>query len=76
MPTTQERLDNYLAAEARILAGGQSLRFAERQLQQAELETIRKSIVELKRELAAEQGVAAGSAGSLRHKTVIFNPCG
>jgi hypothetical protein len=74
MSDTQARLDAYLAAELRILAQGQSLRLSERQLQNAELETIRKAIVQLKRELAAESGAATG--GSLRYRTAVFGKGG
>lgn len=71
MSTTQERLDLYLAAEARILTAGFSVRLSERQRQEAELETIRKAIAGLKKELAAEQGGGL-SNGSLRYKTAVF----
>lgn len=71
MSTTQERLDLYLAAEARILTAGFSVRLSERQRQEAELETIRKAIVALKKELAAEQGGGL-SSGSLHYKTAVF----
>ncbi len=70
--TTQQRLDNYLAAEARILAQGQSIRYDLRQLQAAELETIRKTIAQLQRELANQTATVPGR-GSLRFKTVVFD---
>lgn len=70
--STQERLDNYLAAEARILQRGFSLQFEARRRQEAALADIQKAIRQLKAELAAEQGVAP-SSGSLRYKTVVFN---
>lgn len=73
MSTTQERLDAYKAAEARILAGGQSLRYAERQLQQAELAEIRKAISQLESQLQRETDAAAGrTGGSLRYSTAVF----
>ena len=71
MSTTQERLDAYKAAEARILAGGQSLRFAERQQEQAELAEIRKAIAQLEAQLQRETAAAAGRGG-LRHTTAVF----
>lgn len=69
MSTTQQRLDAYLAAEARILAGGQELRYDLRQKQEAELAEIRKAIEGLQRQLAVEQG-----RGSLNYRTAVF--CG
>lgn len=71
MSDTQTRLDAYKAAEARILAGGQSLRFSERQLQQAELAEIRKAITQLEAQLQREADAAAGR-GSLRYSTAVF----
>lgn len=70
MSTTQQRLDNYLAAEARILQKGFSLQYEARRRQEAELSDIQKAIRELKAELAAEQGTSR--LGSLRYKTVVF----
>ncbi len=70
MSTTQQRLDNYLAAEARILQKGFSLQYEARRRQEAELSDIQKAIRELKAELAAEQGTPR--PGSLRYKTVVF----
>jgi hypothetical protein len=72
MSVTQDRVDNYLAAEALILAQGQSSRFDVRERQQAELDTIRKTIAQLQRELATETNTAAGR-GALRYKTVVFD---
>jgi len=72
MSTTQERLDLYLAAEARILTDGFSNRFDVRQRQEAELAEIRKGIAACKRELAGEQA-GGSSRGSLRYKTAVFN---
>lgn len=71
MSTTQERLDAYKAAEARILAGGQSLRYAERQLQQAELAQIAEKISQLEAQLQRETATAAGRGG-LHHTTAVF----
>lgn len=72
MSTTQERLDLYLAAEARILTAGFSVQLDQRRLQEAELAEIRKAITQLKGELAAEQ--ATGPArGSLRYRSAVFS---
>lgn len=71
MSDTQTRLDAYKAAEARILAGGQSLRYAERQLQQAELAQIRKAIDSLEAKLAAE-GASLAGRGGLSFHTAVF----
>ena len=71
MSDTQQRLDAYKAAELRILAGGQSLRYAERQLQQAELVQIRKAIDQLEAKLAAESASASGRGGLSFH-TAVF----
>ncbi len=70
MSTTKQRLDAYLAAEARILTAGFSWRLSERQKQEAELETIRRAISDLQNQLARER---AGGRGSLAHKTVVFD---
>ncbi len=70
--STQQRLDNYLAAEARILERGFSLRLGDRQRQEAELAEIRKAITQLQRELAGES-TTAPSRGSLRYHTTVFN---
>lgn len=71
MSTAQERLDLYLAAEARILTAGFSVRFDIRQRQEAELAEIRKAIKELKGEVAADAGTPP-SRGSLKYKTATF----
>jgi len=73
MSITQQRLDAYLAAEARILSGGFSQRHGERARQEAELAEIRKAIAELRRELAAEQGNLGPARGSLRYRTAVFD---
>ncbi|NLA68089.1 MAG: primosomal replication protein PriB/PriC domain protein [Gammaproteobacteria bacterium] len=70
--STQERLDAYLTAERKVLAG-QSVRFGERQLSYADLAEIRKAIIQLKAELAAESGQLGPSRGSLRFRTAVFN---
>lgn len=70
--STQQRLDNYLAAEARILTRGFSMRHGERQRQEAELAEIRKAIVQLKAELASETNTAPVRS-SLRYHTTVFN---
>ncbi|WP_298580560.1 hypothetical protein [uncultured Luteimonas sp.] len=72
MSTAQERLDLYLAAEARILTAGFSWRLDIRQKQEAELAEIRKAIASLQREVAAEQCRHPGR-GSLRYVTTVFN---
>lgn len=72
MSITQQRLDAYLAAETRILTAGFSVRFDQRQRQEAELGEIRKAIRELEAKLAVERG-SGGSAGSLRYRTAVFN---
>jgi hypothetical protein len=72
MSDTQQRLDYYLAAEARILTRGFSVQFDQRRRQEAELIEIRKAIKELKAELAAENGVPP-SRGSLRYRTAVFS---
>lgn len=53
--STQQRLDAYLEAEAKILAG-QSWRFGDRQLQRADLAEVRRAIASLRAELARQQG--------------------
>ncbi len=58
----QSRLDLYLAAEAKILAG-QSVRFGERQLQRADLSEVRAEIKALQAAVAREQASAAGRGG-------------
>lgn len=71
MSDTQTRLDAYKAAEARILSGGQSLRLAERQQQQAELAEIRKAIDKLEAKLAGEVASLSGRGGLSFH-TAVF----
>jgi hypothetical protein len=56
--TTQQRLDNYLAAEAAILEA-QELRGGDRVYRMAELEEVRKGITQLQSQLAREQSAAA-----------------
>ena len=73
MSQTQQRLDNYYAAEARILARGQSERFDQRQRDQADLKTIRDAITKLECQLANETNTAAGTRGSLSYQTAAFN---
>ena len=71
MSTAQERLDLYLAAEARILTAGFSVQLDARRRQEAELADIRKAIVALQREVASEQSPQPGR-GSLRYVTTVF----
>jgi hypothetical protein len=60
VPTlNQTRLDAYVAAEEKILAG-QSVRMGERYLQLADLEQVRDEINLLQRKVAQEQAAAAG----------------
>jgi len=70
MSTTQQRLDAYLEAEARILAG-QTVRLGDRQVTYADLAEIRRAIAQLKSELAAEQ-IRGPARGSLRYRTAVF----
>ena len=70
--STQQRLDNYLAAEARSLTRGFSLRFGERQRQEAELAEIRKAIAQLQAQLTSETGPMPVRS-SLRYHTTVFN---
>ncbi len=60
---TSARLQLYLDAEASILAGAQSVRMGERQLQRADLEFIQKQIGILQAQLARENAVAVGGGG-------------
>lgn len=73
MSSTQQRLDAYLAAEARILTNGFSLQFNQRRLQEAELETIRKAIAQLQQQLAQEQASIIGQPGSLQYRRAVFS---
>jgi len=70
MSTTQQRLDAYLDAEARVLAG-QTVRLGDRQVTLADLSEIRKGIAQLRSELAAEQNKLP-ARGSLRYRTAVF----
>lgn len=71
MSTTQDRLDRYLAAEARILEAGQSMRQDIRQRQEAELASIQAQITKLQAQLARERNPRRSS---LSHLTPVFNP--
>lgn len=51
--TTQQRLDLYLDAEAKIL-GGQEVRFGDRTLRYADLREIRSTITNLQRQVTRE----------------------
>lgn len=70
MSNTQQRLDAYLAAEARILQCGLSNRLDVRQRQEADLAEIRRAIADLQGQLARE---ASRGCGSLRYKTAVFD---
>lgn len=60
MSTTQARLDAYIAAEEKILAG-QSVQFDGDQLTLADLDIVRKEITRLERQLAREKAAARGT---------------
>lgn len=66
----QQRLNNYLAVEARILTAGFSIRLDQRQRQEAELAEIRKGIRECQMQVAAEQG-RHSNRSSLRSTTMV-----
>lgn len=66
----QQRLNNYLAAEARILTAGLSWRLDIRQRQEAELADIRKGICECQMLVDAEQG-RHSNRSSLRSTTMV-----
>lgn len=70
MSIAQQRLDAYLAAEARILNAGFSVQLGERRRQEAELERIQIAIKELEARVAQESGTARGS---LSYRSVVFN---
>lgn len=55
--TTQERLDLYLEAEAKIVGGAQSYQVAGRSLTYADLSEIRKTIRDLQKQLSEETGL-------------------
>ncbi len=74
MSNTQQRLDLYLAAEARILTAGLSWRLDIRQRQEAELSEIRKAIATLQQQLQGEQGLTRGSL-SYRTGVMCGRPC-
>lgn len=56
---TETRLQAYIDAEAKILAG-QSVRMGDRELRRADLSEIRDEIRRLKREVTAEANAASG----------------
>lgn len=62
MSTATDRLQLYLDAEAKILAG-QSVRMGERQLQRADLSFVQKQIAILQAEVSRESASAAGRGG-------------
>ncbi|MDN5939843.1 MAG: hypothetical protein L0H83_14450 [Salinisphaera sp.] len=69
--TTEQRLDAYLDAEARILQG-QSGNFDGDSLTLADLDVVRKEITRLQRQVSAEQRIAAGG-GRARVALADFN---
>jgi hypothetical protein len=72
--STQARLDAYLAREAAILAQGQSVRFGERQLIDAELAEVRRAISDLQSQIRRETAAASGRS-SLGYSVASFNGC-
>lgn len=73
VPTAAEtRLENYLAAEAKILRG-QRVRFGERDLQYADLEQVRAEIKVLQVQVAREAAAVAGRGG--RFSQANFGDC-
>lgn len=62
MSTNSDRLQLYLAAEAKIL-GGQSVRMGDRQLQRADLSEVRAEIRMLQAAVARETAATAGRGG-------------
>ena len=76
MPTTQDRLDQYLAAETAILQA-QEVRGGDRAHRMADLEVVRKQIDALQRQLAREQATASGQGGGgLRFKLANLSGSG
>jgi len=57
--TTQTRLDNYLAAETRILKA-QEVRGGDRTFRSADLDEVRQAIKDLQLQLARETAVGQG----------------
>lgn len=72
MSTASERLQRYLDAEAAILTQGQEVMFGNRRLTRADLPEIRAEIIQLQRQVAAENRVAAGGSG-LRYSVADFS---
>lgn len=62
MSTNSDRLQLYLAAEAKIL-GGQSVSMGDRQLQRADLAEVRAEIKVLQVAVARESAAANGRGG-------------
>ena len=58
----EQRLDLYLAAEAKLLGGGQSVRLGDRQVNRGDLAEIRAEIARLQRVVASERNAATGGA--------------
>ena len=58
----QQRLDAYIAAEAKILSG-QSVRLGDRHLQRADLAEVRKEIALLQTAVAREAAALSGRGG-------------
>lgn len=78
MPTVNEtRLTAYLAAEARVLAGGQSVKIAtsngERSITLADIKWLQGQINMLQRAVSAEQAAASGRSRFSRADFSDFN---
>lgn len=78
MATPNEiRLTAYLAAEAQVLAGGQSVKIAtsngERQITLADIHWLQTQITSLQRTVSAEQAAAAGRSRFGRADFSDFN---
>lgn len=74
MSRASDRLELYLAAEARILTAGFSIRLDIRQRQEAELAEIRKAIAQLEAVVARENATSRGGGG--RFSQADFSGCG
>lgn len=72
MSTNSDRLQQYLAAEAKIL-GGQSVRMGDRELRRADLQFVQKQIALLQAQVNREAAAAAGRGG--RFAQANFGGC-
>ncbi|MGR9051381.1 MAG: primosomal replication protein PriB/PriC domain protein [Gammaproteobacteria bacterium] len=71
MSTASERLQAYVDAEAKILAG-QEVRFGTRMLRLADLAEVQQAITNLQRQVQAEARIAAGGS-AIRYQTPDFS---